>query len=250
MLIGLFFVLGAISFFFLYKYNKRKTISFVVGYRFSSNVLKVFKREYPQYDEKQTKAAFSGLKEYLLLHSFYPNNIYGMPSKLADDAWHAFMLCSKEYDDFCKKAYGRYLHHSPDTNCNGQILNSSSIFKDEIILTYKVSKRLYSEYDDLLRLQHKAIPLIFLLDRKYLNNSSTGYIYNDDALIALDFLEKSYIPGKNKRNKKDDSDVDLDSGGGGGCSSSYGDCGSSSCGDSGDGGGDGGGCGGGCGGGD
>ena len=37
-----------------------------------------------------------------------------MPSRVADDAWHEFILMTRLYHAFCDKAYGRYLHHTPD----------------------------------------------------------------------------------------------------------------------------------------
>lgn len=37
----------------------------------------------------------------------------GMPSKAVDAAWHAFILSTREYAAFCRRAFGRYLHHAP-----------------------------------------------------------------------------------------------------------------------------------------
>ncbi len=34
-------------------------------------------------------------------------------SQVADDAWHAFILHTRVYQDFCNKAFGRFLHHTP-----------------------------------------------------------------------------------------------------------------------------------------
>lgn len=35
------------------------------------------------------------------------------PDKLQDEAWHNFMLHSKDYVNFCKERYGHYIHHVP-----------------------------------------------------------------------------------------------------------------------------------------
>jgi hypothetical protein len=32
---------------------------------------------------------------------------------VVDDLWHEFILHTKAYDDFCKHAFGRFLHHTP-----------------------------------------------------------------------------------------------------------------------------------------
>ena len=38
-----------------------------------------------------------------------------MPSKAVDEAWHEMILMTREYTEFCQRAFGRYLHHLPDT---------------------------------------------------------------------------------------------------------------------------------------
>lgn len=36
-----------------------------------------------------------------------------MPSQIVDDAWHNFILFTRDYQDFCQKAFGQLLHHTP-----------------------------------------------------------------------------------------------------------------------------------------
>jgi hypothetical protein len=35
------------------------------------------------------------------------------PSELVDAGWHAFILHTRDYADFCHRVAGRYLHHVP-----------------------------------------------------------------------------------------------------------------------------------------
>ncbi|MFI9718476.1 glycine-rich domain-containing protein [Streptomyces sp. NPDC052396] len=35
------------------------------------------------------------------------------PSPLVDDFWHAFVLRTKDYADFCQAAFGKFVHHQP-----------------------------------------------------------------------------------------------------------------------------------------
>lgn len=35
------------------------------------------------------------------------------PSPLVDDFWHAFLLHTKAYQDFCEQTLGRFVHHQP-----------------------------------------------------------------------------------------------------------------------------------------
>ncbi|WP_059006208.1 glycine-rich domain-containing protein [Streptomyces specialis] len=35
------------------------------------------------------------------------------PSPIVDDYWHAFLLHTKAYADFCDRAFGKFIHHQP-----------------------------------------------------------------------------------------------------------------------------------------
>ena len=35
------------------------------------------------------------------------------PTQLTDEAWHAFILHTKEYQQFCKQRHGHFIHHIP-----------------------------------------------------------------------------------------------------------------------------------------
>jgi hypothetical protein len=58
----------------------------------------------------------TGLRQWLRCCAAALNDgqIIGMPSHAVDEAWHGFILCTALYQDFCAKAYGRFLHHHPD----------------------------------------------------------------------------------------------------------------------------------------
>lgn len=35
------------------------------------------------------------------------------PSRVVDDAWHEFILCTRAYADYCQAQFGRFIHHHP-----------------------------------------------------------------------------------------------------------------------------------------
>ncbi|MFD9566559.1 glycine-rich domain-containing protein [Streptomyces sp. NPDC059994] len=37
------------------------------------------------------------------------------PSKTVDPGWHTFMLHSQEYEEWCHKQFGYYVHHAPNS---------------------------------------------------------------------------------------------------------------------------------------
>jgi hypothetical protein len=41
------------------------------------------------------------------------------PSRRVDAGWHAFILHTREYADFCERVAGHFIHHAPDDETEG-----------------------------------------------------------------------------------------------------------------------------------
>jgi hypothetical protein len=54
-----------------------------------------------------------GLKQYFQVCNLAGKQFVSMPSQVVDDAWHEFILFTRQYQIFCKGAFGRFLHHVP-----------------------------------------------------------------------------------------------------------------------------------------
>jgi hypothetical protein len=52
------------------------------------------------------------LKRYLALCAIKPEVVYGMKGPI-DQLWHEFVLSTEQYETFCKKVSGSFLHHRP-----------------------------------------------------------------------------------------------------------------------------------------
>lgn len=69
--------------------------------------------------DEQLDLVIAGLRQFFMVCA--ANRHYNvlrqsrMPSRLVDAAWHAFILDSRPYTEFCEGAFGQYLHHVPDT---------------------------------------------------------------------------------------------------------------------------------------
>ncbi len=59
------------------------------------------------------EALFKEVKRYLVLGRMDETKIWQMHSLRVDEAWHQFILYTKQYSDFCQRFFGRYLHHRP-----------------------------------------------------------------------------------------------------------------------------------------
>lgn len=56
---------------------------------------------------------FAEILKYLVLCELNRDVVIGMYSARVDEAWHAFILYTTEYTDFCRRFFGRYVGHAP-----------------------------------------------------------------------------------------------------------------------------------------
>ena len=69
--------------------------------------------------EEEAHVLFRELKRFFLVSdACYPQRI-PMFSRRVDVAWHQFVLFTRDYSDFCKRFFHRYLHHQPNWNDDG-----------------------------------------------------------------------------------------------------------------------------------
>ncbi|MBZ0069632.1 MAG: hypothetical protein K8F26_12565 [Thiobacillus sp.] len=94
---------------------------------FPQSVRMKFRDAQPNLDSAQEHQVFEGLRDYFSLCAQARGRFVSMPSQVADDAWHAFILHTRYYQDFCDKAFGRFLHHTPAEAMSTQTLATEGI---------------------------------------------------------------------------------------------------------------------------
>jgi hypothetical protein len=67
----------------------------------------------PEIDPKYHSLVARGLRQFFLCHLKSGRKFVSMPSQAVDDLWHEFILYTRNYQHFCGKAFGGYLHHTP-----------------------------------------------------------------------------------------------------------------------------------------
>ena len=173
----------------------------------------------PELTPAQREIVFDGLKEYFHLCNIAGRNMVAMPSQVVDDAWHEFILFTRQYRRFCDRAFGRFLHHTP-----AEAMASPTVAQAGI----KRAWRLACAREGIDPKTPSRLPLLFAIDGVL--GIANGFRYQLDCMAT----------GK----------AAAGTTGGDFCASHIG-CSSGCSGDSGSSDGDGGsGCGGGCGGGD
>jgi hypothetical protein len=214
---ALFAITGVIAY---RRWLARQRDAYIDHFEFHPAVLKKFREVRPNLTGEQEQLVFAALRDYFQMCRVAGRRMVSMPSQVVDDAWHAFILFTRGYEQFCSRAFGRFLHHTP-----AEAMSSPSVAQQGI----KRAWRLACARDGINPAHPASLPLLFSIDR--------------DLQISNGF---HYVPDCGNEIRRTDSSGSY-------CASHIG-CSSGCGGDSGsnsDGGsGDSSGCGGGCGGGD
>jgi len=169
----------------------------------------------PQLSALERIEVFQGLRDWFAINNAAGRRKLSMPSQAVDDAWHEFILFTRNYQDFCRRGLGRFLHHVP-----AEAMSSPTQAQDGI----KRSWRLACKHEAIDPKGPARLPRLFAIDGAL--GIAGGFTYHLDCMARGAAGGDAYCAGH--------------IGCGGGCSG----CG----GDGGGGGGGDGGCGGGCGG--
>lgn len=93
------------------KSYRRKMID---RYQFPRSISAKVLKTYPELKPEQVELILKALREYFHILNFAgKNKNVAMPSQAVDVAWHEFILFTKEYQNFCRRALGRFIHHTP-----------------------------------------------------------------------------------------------------------------------------------------
>ena len=86
---------------------------FIESYEFSPALHRKLRDELG--GTREADIALEGLRAWYLACLYADCSLIGMPSKAVDEAWHEMILMTRDYTEFCDRAFGRYLHHTPDS---------------------------------------------------------------------------------------------------------------------------------------
>ncbi|MFU8787862.1 MAG: glycine-rich domain-containing protein [Methylobacter sp.] len=212
-------VIGAIVLnlvFFAVKANKVRQRNYIGSYYFHKGIRRNLAQKHPQLSEQQIDMVFRGLRDYFCICHQAGNRMVSMPSQVIDDAWHEFILSTRIYQQFCNKAFGRFLHHTP-----AEAMPTPTLAREGI----KRSWRLACALEQINPNKPLRLPLIFAIDG--LLNIEHGFSYQLDckkgsegAYCASHIGCSSGCGGSSGDASSSDSGCDSasgDSGCGGGC---------------------------------
>ena len=195
-----FLCLKGLNAYFDRREDKRR--NWLNNYVFPESCYSEVQQQYPHLTTEQVEHAFEQMRLYLEVCLVYssPNSsrLVAMPSKLVDTCWHAFICETREYQAFCKTAFGGFLHHESKVNTTFPLVDISM---DEVAklstkaqalaeLNFKnqlAAARIYRWALAISDLQNSSetvqVPLLFSIDQEF--GIEDGYLYTSEVLAFL-----------------------------------------------------------------
>lgn len=157
----------------VYLWNRWRQLAraeFIRNYTFPHGLFAKLSKKRPQLDTKQMQLVARALRQFFLAYLHGGRRYVSMPSQVTDDLWHEFILYTRHYDAFCRRAFGGFLHHTPAVVLSRDRQNNSGLrrvwwhsCKDENINPRAATR----------------LPLLFALDTKL--GIADGFAYAADC---------------------------------------------------------------------
>lgn len=93
--------------------TRYRRAEFIRSYQFPKGLFDKLAARRPELARKDIALVSRGLRHYFLAYLRSGRRFVSMPSQAADDLWHEFILYTRNYEQFCRQAFGGFFHHSP-----------------------------------------------------------------------------------------------------------------------------------------
>lgn len=151
------------------KWRRAARAEFIRGYSFPIGLFEKLRAKRPELTQKDCQLVAHGLRQFFLAH-LKSRQFVSMPSQVADELWHELILHTRAYQQFCDRAFGRFMHHTPAVVL-GSVSNSNAGLRRCWWFCCR-------EENINLR-QPTRLPLLFALDSKL--NIQDGFHYLADC---------------------------------------------------------------------
>lgn len=88
-------------------------LQYIRGFELPRGLFERLRKRRPSLTVKDCQLVAHALRQFFLAYAMCGRKFVSMPSQVADDLWHEFILYTKNYELFCRKAFGGFLHHTP-----------------------------------------------------------------------------------------------------------------------------------------
>lgn len=202
--------------------RKKAREAHIRNFRFPKGIYAKVIKLHPQLSLRDMELVGAGLRQFFLAYSKSGEQYVSMPSQVADDLWHEFILYTKNYQEFNRQAFGKFLHHTPAAAVSSNEQSNAGLRRCWQVLCKE---------ENINPLKASRMPLLFALDTKF--NITGGFRYMPDCTgIKRQGGDGAVYCGVDLGTGSNASDGDgsSDGGGDGGDSGGDGGCGGGGCG--------------------
>jgi hypothetical protein len=149
--------------------NRRvaRRLAAVAAYEFPPSVRRRVQLKHSDLRTESTALVETALRQWFRILARRPSSRLSMPSMLVDDMWHEFLLHTRDYAAFCDAAFGRFLHHEPESAMSPD--QAAANRSDRLLITLQKARQ-----DE--RCGPHALPLLFRVDQEVELQGGRRYI--------------------------------------------------------------------------
>ncbi|MGQ0774113.1 MAG: glycine-rich domain-containing protein [Pseudonocardiales bacterium] len=183
--------------------NRRvaQRLAAIDSYEFPSGVRQRVRLKHSGLGAESMALVEAGLQQWFRIVARRPTARLSMPSMLVDDMWHEFMLHTRDYAAFCDAAFGRFLHHEPES---AMTPDQAAANRSRLLL---VTLRLARQDED----GSPKLPLLFRVDHEVAPDGARRYVadcggrgqcYSADGVVCLQHLVSVGRPRRGSHSRR------------------------------------------------
>ena len=195
-------------------WTRRRRSHHIATYPYRNLLDKRLAARHPQLSEAQRALVYRALQDYFQVCHAARRRLVAMPSQVVDDAWHEFILFTRHYQEYCGRAFGHFLHHTP-----AEAMRAPTDAQDGI----KRAWRLACRCEGIDPRNPRRMPLLFAIDAMLA--VPNGFDYVLDCMAGRGSGPGGYCASHIGCGGGCSGGGSGDSGGGSGCGGDGGGCG-------------------------
>ncbi|NJD23940.1 MAG: hypothetical protein FIB06_00895 [Betaproteobacteria bacterium] len=90
-----------------------RRLEFIRVFALPKGLFERLRKRRPGLSHKDCELVAHALRQFFLAYAMSGRRFVSMPSQVVDDLWHEFILYTRNYEYFCRLAFGGFLHHTP-----------------------------------------------------------------------------------------------------------------------------------------
>ncbi len=155
---------------FWMRWRQLARADYIRRYMFPAGLFERLRKRRPELTVKDCQLVARALRQFFLAHLNSGCQFVSMPSQVVDDLWHEFILYTRHYQHFCRRAFGHFLHHTPAVVLGAARQNNAGLRRTwwHTCLEENINPR-----------KPTRLPLLFALDAKL--NIADGFRYTLDC---------------------------------------------------------------------